>query len=963
MFLKKTKNNGRFLQRIDQFGLWLTNIILVSSLLVLITVPFLAYRWAQLPFIGAFVEQTLVFNSVEEQGNTPWVGIEAGLKYPFQLISINGQDLRETEEITKILGDHLVGEEVSLLYRSQGEINQLRIKLQKFPSFDFFAFFIVPYTIGWTYFLIGLWVFRVRWHNVTGRAFMIFCASMGIGIGSLFDLYTTHVFSWLWTMSIPIAAASLFTLSLVFPHKAAWGKKYPVLRWIGILPASILILMSLQILYDFNNPTAYVNAWQREYLFASLTILFFLGLAFYRRLRAPTPIVREQAGVILWGSVIAFSPIAYYLARATVEPVAFNVSAFLPPLSLFPLAIAYAILRHRLLNTDRLIARGSAYVILAALAGVGYIFLTTITHTITGIALPADNSIFIIGIIFTITLVFVYDPLRAWVQRNIDLLFFRRNRGLRERVWEFGHFLKTSVDFPQVVMALRHSLENTVQPAQAYLFARDEPSGSFRFYSIIPKEEDTLRNLDFEGDSPLARLLEITKGTVYLTLDQSIPRELEPEREKLSRLNANIFIPFSSQSGLAGWLALGRSLTREAYNREDLIFLESIGDQAASAIERAWLLAAEREQYNVIEALKDSAAALTSTLDYELVLDRILANVEQVVPHEAINIMLIDNGIVHVVRRRGDEKFTEEAFVLNRQMPVDQTPLLLKMSETGEPQIVYNTREHPGWVDHPESRWVRSYLGVPIRSKGNVIGFLNLNSNKPDFFTSAHAKHLLAFADQAGSAIETSRLFIGLENANAELTLAYDATLEGWSHALDLRDKETEGHSQRVTKITLLLAEATGMQSDELVHIRRGALLHDIGKIGVPDQILHKPGPLTEEELKIMQQHPIYSFEMLSSIQYLRPAIDIPYCHHEHWDGTGYPQGLAGEEIPLAARIFAIVDVWDSLITDRPYRLAWHPSKVVDYLKDQSGTYFDPSLLETFLKLDIVQQKLKDEKG
>lgn len=962
MFLKQTINNNKnFLRRVDQFALWLTNIIMVSSLIVLIAVPFLAYRWAQLPFIGAFVEQTLVFNSVEEQGTTPWVGIEAGLKYPFQLISINGQDIRETDEITDILEDHIAGEEVSLLYRYQGKLNQLTIKLQKFPPFDFFAFFIVPYIIGWAYFLIGLWVFRIRWHNVTGRAFMIFCASMGIGIGSLFDLYTTHFFSWLWTLSIPIAAASLLTMSFVFPQEATWVRKYPILRWLGILPASTLILLSERVLYDFNNPFAYINAWQREYLFASLAILLFLGVAFYRHLRAPTPIVRDQARAILWGSVLAFSPIAYYLARATIEPIAFNVSAFLPPLVFFPLAIAYAILRHRLLNTDRLIAQGSAYVILAALTGVAYIFLTSIMHTITGIDLPADNSIITIGIIVTITLVFVYDPLRAWVQRNIDILFFRRARGLREHVWEFGHFLKTSVDFPQVVLALRHSLENTVRPAQAYLFARDEPSGSFKFYSIIPEREDTPSDMDFKGDGPLARLLEITKDTVYLTLDQSIPRELEPEREKLSRLNANIFLPFSSQSGLAGWLALGPSLTGEPYNRQDLIFLGSIGDQAASAIERAWLLAAEREQYNVIEALKDSAAALTSTLDYELVLDRILANVEQVVPHEAINIMLIDDGIVHVVRRRGDEKFTEEAIVLNRQMPVNQTPLLLKMSETGEPSIVHNTRDHPGWIDHPESRWVRSYLGVPIRSKGMVIGFLNLNSNIPDFFTSDHAKHLLAFADQAGSAIETSRLFNGLENANAELILAYDETLEGWSHALDLRDKETEGHSQRVTKITVHLAEAIGMQPEELVHIRRGALLHDIGKIGVPDQILHKTGPLTEEELKSMRQHPIYSYEMLSSIQYLRPAIDIPYSHHEHWDGSGYPQGLAGENIPLAARIFTIVDIWDSLITDRPYRLAWPPGKVIDHLKELSGTHLDPSLLEAFLNLDEVQQKLKNK--
>ena len=570
---------------------------------------------------------------------------------------------------------------------------------------------------------------------------------------------------------------------------------------------------------------------------------------------------------------------------------------------------------------------------------------------------------FIAGGIVTITLVFVFNPLRIWVQKNLVTLLFRRPRGLREQVWEFGHFLKTSVDFPQLVLALRHSLENTVQPARAYLFARDKPSGCFNFYPIIPETEDIPDNLKFGCDSPLASFLEAQKGTVYLPLGHSMPRDLEPEREKLASLNAKVFFPFStSQSGLAGWLALGPSLTDEPYNREDLIFLKSIGDQAASAIERAWLFAAEREQHIVTEALKDTAAALTSTLDFELVLDRILANVGRVVPHEAINIMLIEEGVVHVVRCRGDEEFTGEATALARQIPLHQMPKLLKMSETGKPEIVHNTRDHSGWVNLPESRWVRSYLGAPIRCKGQVIGFLNLNSNTPDFFTSVHAEHLLAFADQAGTAIETSRLFNDLKNANIEITTAYDETLEGWVHALDLRDNETEGHSRRVTKMTIHFAKTLGLQSNEIVHIKRGALLHDIGKMGVPDKILHKPGPLNDEERNIMNQHPVYAYEMLSPIHYLRPAIDIPYCHHEHWDGSGYPQGLVGENIPLSARIFTIVDVWDALIMDRPYRKAWSPSKVTNYLKNQSGTLFDPSLLETFLELDDVQQKLKNEK-
>jgi putative nucleotidyltransferase with HDIG domain len=183
------------------------------------------------------------------------------------------------------------------------------------------------------------------------------------------------------------------------------------------------------------------------------------------------------------------------------------------------------------------------------------------------------------------------------------------------------------------------------------------------------------------------------------------------------------------------------------------------------------------------------------------------------------------------------------------------------------------------------------------------------------------------------------------------LTLAYNHTLEGWARALEYRDIETEGHSKKVTKITMQLARRMGINEQELLHIRRGALLHDIGKMGIPDQILHKPGALTEDEWAIMHKHPEFAYEMLRSIEYLRPALDIPYHHHEKWDGSGYPRGLKGEQIPLAARIFAIVDVWDALCSDRPYRKAWPKKEIVDYLKDQSGKHFDPKIADIFLEM------------
>jgi len=190
-----------------------------------------------------------------------------------------------------------------------------------------------------------------------------------------------------------------------------------------------------------------------------------------------------------------------------------------------------------------------------------------------------------------------------------------------------------------------------------------------------------------------------------------------------------------------------------------------------------------------------------------------------------------------------------------------------------------------------------------------------------------------------------------LNQSKQELIQSYDETLEGWAKALELRDKETEGHSERVTDLTVRLAGSMGFSDGDLVNVRRGALLHDIGKMGTPDAILHKKGPLDVEERKIIEKHPQHAFDMLNPIEYLQPALEIPYCHHEKWDGTGYPRGLKGTEIPAAARIFAIADVFDAMTSDRPYRKALPYTEVIKYLKEQSGSHFDPKVVDAFILL------------
>ena len=250
----------------------------------------------------------------------------------------------------------------------------------------------------------------------------------------------------------------------------------------------------------------------------------------------------------------------------------------------------------------------------------------------------------------------------------------------------------------------------------------------------------------------------------------------------------------------------------------------------------------------------------------------------------------------------------------------------------------------------------KTYHALPLSAKGEVNGVIEVYHRTPFTHDAGWLSLFETIAGQAGIAIDNARLFEGLQQSNMELFMAYDATIEGWSRALDLRDKETEGHTQRVTEMTEKLATAMGVSREEMVHIRRGALLHDIGKMGVPDHILLKPGPLTPEEWISMRKHPQHAYDMLVPIEYLHQALDIPYCHHEKWDGSGYPRQLVGEQIPLSARIFSVVDVWDAVTSDRPYRPAWTKEHAVEHIRAGSGTHFDPMVVESFL--DMINQEL-----
>ena len=358
-----------------------------------------------------------------------------------------------------------------------------------------------------------------------------------------------------------------------------------------------------------------------------------------------------------------------------------------------------------------------------------------------------------------------------------------------------------------------------------------------------------------------------------------------------------------------------------------------------------------QRQVERVRALRNIDIAISSSMDLKLVLNVVLNEVSRHLKCDAGDILLI-------------EKYSQElefasGYGLRNEKQAQNVRMRLGDGMAGKVALKRKLIHEPDLGQRDdisvrkmlfEDEGFTVYFGVPLITKGDLTGVLEVfhrSSFEPE---PEWLEFLEALAGQAAIAIDNATLFEDLKRSNQELIMAYDRTLEGWSAALDLRDKETEGHTQRVTEITIKLAKKMGMSKQDLVQVRRGALLHDIGKMGVPDQILHKPGKLSEEEWKQMRKHPVYAYELLKPISYLASALDIPYCHHEKWDGSGYPRGLKGEDIPLAARIFAVVDIYDALTSDRPYRTAWSKEKTLDHIRTLSGTHLDPEAVSAFQK-------------
>ena len=441
-------------------------------------------------------------------------------------------------------------------------------------------------------------------------------------------------------------------------------------------------------------------------------------------------------------------------------------------------------------------------------------------------------------------------------------------------------------------------------------------------------------------------------------LFQLVKNEKLPFVEFKDRNDADLFIPgwlpgfalipLFVRGQTIGALCLGRE---EQFADQDVHLLTSIGDITANAINRLMLHEQTNLQVERLSTLHNIDLALSANVDLKVTIDAFIRQIIKQLEVDAVAINIFDPKTQTLCYFSGIGFYSDEIkktkVRLNEGIAgvsaSEKRMILVKNLQSSSSQFSRNFL-----LDKEE---FHSYLAVPLISKGNIKGVMDIflretKDPSPDWF-----EYLETLATQAAIAIDNADLFNNLQKSNLELALAYDRTLEGWSRALELRDQETQGHTKRVADIAVKLAKSIGVSDQEITHLHRGALLHDIGKIAIPDSILLKPGKLTEEEWVIMREHPIHARKLLEPIDFLGNAIDIPYFHHEKWDGTGYPLGLKGEEIPLSARIFTVVDVWDALTSKRSYRDAWDEDKTMEYIKEQSGSHFDPKIVVAFVKM------------
>ncbi len=468
-------------------------------------------------------------------------------------------------------------------------------------------------------------------------------------------------------------------------------------------------------------------------------------------------------------------------------------------------------------------------------------------------------------------------------------------------------------------------------------------SASVGWFDLIdekpPKNDEGIgRAVLTSGETYIANEFESDPGTNQAVIDVIPPGW------------GGVCVPIQNMDEILGVFYLSCKLPRQI-QPDEVRFLESIAKIAGITLHRMSLLEDALQKVDNLKAQQKIFQAIASSYDLQLMLDIISVQALTLLPADAVSLLLYEphsHDLVYSASSGFQRKQYQQAkgklgAGYAGRAALEKVTIHLESIEGSTPPFERETLlEDEGFI---------TYTAVPLVAKGQIKGVIEVFHRSPIDLDREWDRRLETLASQTAVAIEDQLINERKLQDNLKLTHAYEKTIESWGLALNLRDEKIGSYSQRELDMALKLAGFMGVSEEDLVHFRHGVVLHDIGKLGIPDDILIKPAKLTDDEWVVMKKHPRLAYNLLSPIDFLRPALDIPFSHHEKWDGTGYPQGLKGKAIPLFARIFAVVDVWDALQSDRPFREAWSEAKTLAYIQEKSGSHFDPEVVEAMFKI------------
>jgi signal transduction histidine kinase len=756
----------------------------------------LAWRWTRQPFLGLFLEPTLVISDVY---NPAWPARQAGLRNADRLLAIDGEQVSTSRDVAAILSRKEAGQNVVLTVEkdpapqgpppahagapdrsaSPSHVTDVTVSLLAFPTGDFLVAFGFPYLLGLGYLALGVAVYRVRRYERSGQVFVVFTVFFCIFTGSFFDLYGYHWLSYLWTLAVPLIGASLLHLALVFPAETDLIRRYPWLRFVPYAPALVIGVYAVATL---DVPRAYFVPWRWCFAFAGLSTVGFVLLLLYTRFQTNSSVVRQQARIIVWGSLVAFLPIAIWsLLNFMGTQIALSPAAFIVmflPLALFPASITYAILRYRLLNLDLVLSRSVVYLGLTLLVTGAYFTSVSVVGWLFQTSAATDDPVLLA--VFVLALIFLLGPVRDRLQHVVDRAFLREEVDYRLLLQDYGRALTSApLKIERILDMLLERCETALHPERAAVFLGNPPLNTYSVRTQIGRPLPPDIHIQFDATDELPHRLSTSHlerphdtDAVRFAFDEEAPPakgfSLE-ESGRLAILDAQLFVPLRGTKHLIGWIAFGAKRSGEPYRENDLVLLTTLANQTAIALENAQLLEAAERRALQLATLNQVSRIVNQTLDLETVLQLIMEKSLELLDSEAGSLLLADED---------ESNLTFEVVLgpVGSQLRGAQVAIgsgiVGTVARDRQPLIVADAQADPRWnisFDRSTDFITRNLICVPMVSHDRLVGVIEvLNKRSPGNFSEEDTQLLSSFAAQAAIAIENARLFTMTDQALAE---------------------------------------------------------------------------------------------------------------------------------------------------------------------------------------------------